>query len=110
LWQFVETGPSQVITDAGAPRIARNRPDRTEAGFCIFVHGAKFDKRECSLLKTNSYLPVQSGTTIGKTNRNCDDGEHRRQNNECGSGYNDIERSLGKTREASQRLMRSEIR
>jgi hypothetical protein len=110
LRQFVETRPSQVITDAGAPRIARDRPDRTESGFCIFMHGAKFDECECSLLKTNSNLPVQGGPAIGKTNCNCDNRECRGQNNECGSGYNYIERSLGKTREAGQRLMRSEIR
>jgi len=77
LRQFIEARPSQVITDAGASRIARHRPDRTESGFCIFMHSAKFDERERTLLKADSNLPVQGGTAIGKPNCNCDDREHR---------------------------------
>ena len=69
LRQLVKAGSAQVIANARTPRISRNRPDRSESGFGIFLHGPKFDECELPLLETNANLPVQNRTAIRKSNR-----------------------------------------
>jgi hypothetical protein len=68
LRQFVKAVSAQIIADTRTPRISRNRPDGSEAGFGILVHGPKFDECELPLLETNTNLPVQNRAAIRKSN------------------------------------------
>lgn len=64
LRQFVETAAAQEISDAGAPRIPRHRPDGAEVAFGILVHCPEFDHREAASIESDAHLPVQDRAAV----------------------------------------------
>ena len=65
LRKLVQAGTAEVVTNAGASRIARYRPNRPEIALRLFTHGSEFENRKPPALQPDPCLTVKNGPAIG---------------------------------------------
>jgi len=65
LRKLIEAGTAKVVTNAGASRIARHRPNRPQVAFCVFTHRSKFQHRKPPAVQADPRLTVKDGPAVG---------------------------------------------
>ncbi len=110
LRKLVEATTAQVVTDAGASRVARHRPDRPEVALCLFAHRSEFENGKPPPVQTHTCLPIENWPAVGHPDCQGDERQERCEHNRCCSGDSHIDQPFDRPRKAANGLMRAELR
>ena len=105
LRKLIKAGTPKIITNSGAARVGRHRPDRSKIAFRMFVHCSELDHREPASAETNPGLTVKNGAAIHHPYRQCNECEQWREQNQRGNRTSYIDETFEKAGKAPDRLM-----
>ena len=68
LRKLVEATTAEVVTDAGASRVARHRPNWPEVALCLLPHRSEFQNGKPLAVQTHTCLTIENGPAVGHPN------------------------------------------
>src|SRR5207253_2011314 len=75
LRKLIKAGTPKIVTNSGAARVGRHRPDRSKIAFRMFVHCSELDHREPTSAETNPRLTIKNGASVHLPHRQSNEHE-----------------------------------
>jgi hypothetical protein len=97
LRKFVQAKPPQVMANPCASRISGHGPNGAEVAFRVLVHRSEFDNHELPPVEPHSGLAVQHGPAACEAYGNRNQEEQRREQDQSGNGYGDVDAAFEKS-------------